>query len=279
MDDCSPDATVATVEAWIGRHATAPRPTTRILRQPRNGGPAAARNAGIRAATQPWVAFLDADDAALPERFAIQMAAAAAAPDVALLCGRTCPLEPGAAPPPDEPSHPRLLSIDEFIAHNPIATSTVTARRDALIAAGLFDEQFRGPEDYDLWLRVAATACCLDLDVPLARYRHTVGSLSMDERNFLPQVLRVLDKAFGPGGVLERHPEWRRQAHAEQYSSASWMAHNRGANGVALRYLLRSWLYYMGKVHKEAALDPLLRVKLLWRYVTNRKPEAGQPPA
>ena len=281
VDDCSPDDTVAVLDAWIGRQGTAAAFPTTVIRLARNGGPAAARNAGIRAASQPWIAFLDADDASLPERLAVQTAAAEAHPEAALLCGRTCKLNPGGAAvaAPKGGRHPeatpRRLALDEFIAHNPVATSTVMARRAVLLDVGLFDEQFRGPEDYDLWLRVAATACCFDLDVPLARYRHTVGSLSMDERSFLPQVLRVLTKAFGAGGVLAQHPDWRRRAYAEQYSSASWMAHNRGANGVALRYLLRSWLYYTGKVHKEATSDPFLRLKLLWRYVTGHKPDAG----
>ena len=35
----------------------------------RNHGPAASRNLGIRRATRPWIAFLDADDYFLPQRF------------------------------------------------------------------------------------------------------------------------------------------------------------------------------------------------------------------
>jgi hypothetical protein len=168
----------------------------------------------------------------------------------------------------------RILSLAEFVAHNPIATSTVLVRRDVLLSLDGFDTQFCGPEDYDLWLRIVAEHKCLDLDVPLTRYRSTVGSLSMDERTFLPQVLRVLEKAFGEGGALSPHQEYRRRAYAEQYSSASWMAHNRGSNGVALRYLLTSWCYDMRRLHKEQT-DPLLRLKLLCRYLLRRKPDAG----
>jgi len=279
VDDGSPDDTAAVVDAWIERRNAGAACRTTLIRQARNGGPAAARNAGVRAAGQAWVAFLDADDASLPERLALQMAAAAAHPEAALLCGNTCALASDDAPRPTPGSGPRVdvepraLPLDEFVAHNPVATSTVMAKRAVLVGVGLFDEQFRGPEDYDLWLRVAAVAECLDLGVPLARYRHTVGSLSMDERNFLPQVLRVLDKAFGPGGALEAYPKWRRRAVAEQYSSASWMAYNRHANGLALYYLARSWIAYAGRLHKETVVDPLLRLKLLGRYIAGSKAE------
>ncbi len=42
-------------------------PRIRLIQQPRNGGAQAARNAGIRAGTGTWVAFLDSDDQYLPD--------------------------------------------------------------------------------------------------------------------------------------------------------------------------------------------------------------------
>ena len=41
------------------------------------------------------------------------------------------------------PSSFRRLHLDEFVVSNPVATSTVLARKDAILAAGGFDEQFR----------------------------------------------------------------------------------------------------------------------------------------
>lgn len=63
IDDCSPDSTFETAKA-----INDPRLT--CLRMPRNGGPGAARNAGIAAAKGQWIAVLDGDDAFTPGRLA-----------------------------------------------------------------------------------------------------------------------------------------------------------------------------------------------------------------
>lgn len=71
VDDASTDATVDTVLAIAARE-----PRVRVLQQPVNGGPSAARNAGLDAATGEWVAVLDADDAYLPGRLEALLATA-----------------------------------------------------------------------------------------------------------------------------------------------------------------------------------------------------------
>jgi hypothetical protein len=55
-------------------------------------------------------------------------------------------------------------------------------------------------------------------------------------------------------------------AYAEQFASASWMAHNRGDRTAALRWLFRSWACGFVRLHKEHE-DRLQRVKLLLRYL------------
>jgi succinoglycan biosynthesis protein ExoO len=63
IDDCSTDNTVEVVRA-LGREIA----SIRLLSTPANGGPAAARNVGLRAAKGDWIALLDSDDAWKPGR-------------------------------------------------------------------------------------------------------------------------------------------------------------------------------------------------------------------
>jgi hypothetical protein len=49
---------------------------------------------------------------------------------------------------------PKALSA--IFKENAVGTSTVVARRDAIIEAGMFDRDLRSASDWDLWLRLAA---------------------------------------------------------------------------------------------------------------------------
>ena len=58
-----------------------------MLRQPVNGGPAKARNVGLRAATGDWVGFLDADDLMAPGTMAFRLKIIKEVPDVRWILG------------------------------------------------------------------------------------------------------------------------------------------------------------------------------------------------
>jgi len=267
VDDLSRDTTCDVVREYINAMPEACRGRVSLVQQEENRGPAAARNRGISATNGKWVAFLDGDDVWLPYRIETQMQISQASPKASLICSPTLPLSPAAStsPPPPSPGF-SALSLEDFIYANPVATSTVLIKRDALDATGGFDEQFRGPEDYDLWLRVMVHHGAVIAEAPLSLYRHVPGSLSMDDRTFLPQVIAVLEKAFAPGGALERYANCKRRAFAEKYSSASWMAFNRGDRPAALRQLIRSFRTHIKRIEPETR-DPLLRVKLLLLYL------------
>jgi glycosyltransferase involved in cell wall biosynthesis len=125
----------------------------KLVARDRNGGPGAARNTGWEAATQPYLAFLDADDAWHPRKIELQYQFMRRNPEVAL-CGhrsrRTRSLEPeqveSLSAAAEEISASALLRGNRFV------TPSVMLRRDLPLR---FAEDRRYMEDHLLWLQIA----------------------------------------------------------------------------------------------------------------------------
>jgi len=269
VDDCSTDATAATAGAALEALGWK---SGRVIKMPHNRGPAAARNAGIRVAQAEWIAFLDGDDAWVPWRLAEQFAALEHHRDAALLCGEVALIGSTSLGPPHVvgAAPATLVPLEDFVDANPVPTSTVLARRTVLEAVGGFDEQFRGPEDIDLWMRVAAAGKIVKINLPLALYREQPGSLSMNAERFLPEILRVYDKAFAAGGALYPFRRWKRRAVAGRYVSAAWTLLMCGQRARAMGWLLRSWLLWPGRLRIEQN-RPLWRLLMLGKIALNLK--------
>lgn len=152
VNDGSPDtpALEAALEPLRGRI---------IYLKQNNSGPSAARNLGIQQSRGEFVAFLDSDDAWLPEYLAEQMKLfnAPRAPDVvcadmstygsAQVQETTLTTKPG--PGQEYLSLTDLLALD-FV----VLPSATIARRGVLLGAGGFDVTIVRGEDWDLWMRI-----------------------------------------------------------------------------------------------------------------------------
>ncbi len=126
------------------------RPRTLVLRSG-GRGPAAARNAGWRAARAPWVAFLD-DDVLVPADWTRRLASDLRALPAAVAGSQgaiTVPRPAGRRPTDWERN---VIGLESATW----ATADLAYRRSALAAAGGFDERFPRAyrEDADLGLRL-----------------------------------------------------------------------------------------------------------------------------
>lgn len=229
VDDGSTDGT---------REALAPyERRIRYIRQD-NQGKSAARNTGILAARGDYVAFLDSDDVWEPERIAVTRSALGAAPpDVVLAFSNFSERQLDGIPTPGtleekslfpvmkrydfsiEDVAPQTLEIGidgnrlpcrvgALQAHlflgNFILTSTVTARRQALIDSGLFNIAYPFSEDWDLFLRLAGRGRFLYIDRSIVQYR-----------NHPKQAIRTLSSLDYKRLIvetLENHPSAQRAA-------------------------------------------------------------------
>ena len=186
VDDCSSDGTRELALRCRDRDDR-----VKLIVQPANGGPAAARNAGFDAATGRWIAVLDADDTIHPQRLK-RMIARAEAMDARIVVDNidVVPLEGG------EPTAMfsradlearKTLELADFIQSDVIFGSTFNFgymkpifRRDFLNEHGLrFDENLRIGEDYILLASAIASGgiCAIEPEAGYVYHlRH--GSIS-----------------------------------------------------------------------------------------------------
>lgn len=166
VDDGSRDATRVIVAAHAARE-----PRVRLLALARNGGVAAARNAGIDAAGGRYIAFLDADDHWLPAKLALQRQAFADGATVVF----GSYFRDGA--------HGRRLvsararvDFRRLLRGNCIGNLTGAYDGERL---GRFHQQAIGHEDYLMWLEIVRTAgVAVGIAEPLAVYSEGGASLS-----------------------------------------------------------------------------------------------------
>jgi glycosyltransferase involved in cell wall biosynthesis len=149
-----------------------------------NRGPSAARNRAIGEARGLYVAFLDSDDAWLPHHLARQVALLQRDSAVHLVYSDSILMRGDRAVGnafTGEPQHPPVTFEKILTEECTVMTSSTVATREAMIAAGLFDERYRRCEDFDLWLRMAFRGSRMDYSPEPGIYHYlTEQSLASD---------------------------------------------------------------------------------------------------
>lgn len=147
-------------------------PDATIVNAPGEGNLASTLNAGLMATTSPYVARIDQDDTALPQRFQIQISflkrnsAVVAVGSGATLIG----------------VHDEVLGYRQQLEDpqqifrrlrwkSPLIHPSVMYLRQSAISISGYSEVATNVEDYDLWLRLASIGVLAGINQPLIQYR------------------------------------------------------------------------------------------------------------
>lgn len=148
VDDGSTDDTAAALEELDG--------PIEVIGLLNNRGPAHARNVGIAAIRNRWVALLDSDDWWLPNHLQKLVDYAERHPEYALHQTRERWYRGGRRVNPKRHHIPRAGDLFEpSLRLCLVSSSAVLLRKEAFDAVGGYDERLPVCEDYDLWLRLA----------------------------------------------------------------------------------------------------------------------------
>ncbi len=192
VDDGSEDATLQILRTWAARDRR-----FRVL-SCSHGGVIAAANAGLEVCRGDYIARMDADDRALPDRLAEQAAYLDAHPEVAVVSSLVRGFPQGDVREGFRIYIEWLNSLvsdedirREIFVESPLPNPSVMMRREWLERMGGYQE--RGwPEDYDLYLRLyLAGACFAKIPSVLLEWReHPQRLTRTDSRYSVENFLR-----------------------------------------------------------------------------------------
>jgi glycosyltransferase involved in cell wall biosynthesis len=236
IDDGSKDSTREIVADEYGESVT-------LIRQ-QNGGPAKARNAGLRVATGEFVAFLDADDCWEPEKIASQIRVLKTCADaVGNYTGLRMMTDEGVHLSDVKPTDPATLWPTLRWCNPGVPPSSVLLRRSALDKLGSgFDERQLGSEDWNLWFRLVAEGSFCVCPEPLTDYRSSSGGLSGDAHHMYNDFMKMLDDVLLADLTGLRRALWRRRIISYQAFKACLTARAAGDKATEREYMKKSIL-------------------------------------
>lgn len=211
IDDGSSDASASIAQAFTD-------PRIRLLKNPHNLGLPLTRNRGLDEAYGNYVAFLDSDDIALPQRLQQQINFLDANPGIAAVGASAQPINalgqvtsPDSRCPGDAAYCKARLLLGSYFN-----TSTFTARAQVL-RVNRFDPSIALAEDFDLYNRLCEHHCLVNLPQTLIQCRVHGGNITRMRRQALREAMEGINRrqlnALGIQPterelLIHRHIEW-----------------------------------------------------------------------
>lgn len=187
VDDASTDGTADLVSQYVD-----PRITLVALR--RNVGQTAALNFGLERVRTPWVARLDQDDVAMPDRLATQLQYVAANPQTVLLGSWAEFIDEsgnviGRWRPRTAPDDVRR---DLYVRSCPLVHSSVLYRADVARMLGGYPTDYAYAQDLALWIAMERAGAVAIVPKVLTCLRRHETQTSRDPRALVQQLGEAL---------------------------------------------------------------------------------------
>lgn len=179
FDDASEDDTLSRLQAWSRRD---PRV---IAQSGPHRGIAGLRNEGIRQARGKWIALMDADDVAYPNRFARQIAWLESHPGVVALGGGFEVIDEDGDPVQIHlPATEHAALVNGLLSGygSQLCDPAVFMLRSAVERVGGYRAQFDNAIDVDLFIRLSEIGQLGAIAEPLIHYRWHLRSVSHTRR-------------------------------------------------------------------------------------------------
>jgi len=148
VDDASTDGSRSKLKAWADRDDR-----IRLVLHDENRGLGYSLHEGVKKARGEWVARMDADDFALPERLETQMSYLQKYPSVDVLGSWAVDIDESGSRLRRRAYPIEHKEIARLIWTNPLVHPTVVFRRLSILDIGSYDPTIRKRQDYELWFR------------------------------------------------------------------------------------------------------------------------------
>lgn len=195
----------------------------KVINQP-NGGLASARNAGLKAATGDFVAFLDDDDTLTPDSIEKRASFLEKYPEKPIVYGNIEVIFIDEASSQHSKYQIRDVPItysgdvfSKIILRNLAPIHAFMARRTCFENNVLFRSAFPGVEDYDLWVRLAEHFHFYYIDNLVGYYRfHASQMSSIHRQKMYSAEIKIREEAFTTPTFAKLSPAEQARAYSVQ---------------------------------------------------------------
>jgi GT2 family glycosyltransferase len=243
VDDGSSDGS-----ADVLRDRAAADARVKVVSRP-NTGIVGALNDGLAASRGKYVARMDGDDVARPERFERQVRFLDEHPDVLVVGAWVQTIDPFGIPIGEDCRPTEHAEIDAGLLAGrggSIVHPSAVMRRDAVLRVGGYRREYQDSEDLDLWLRLAEIGKVANMPEILLQYRRHLQSANfLRHENQLRMKERIVGEAYERRGLAKpatfTFEVWRPKPIVEQLRDWAWSALRSGHPAAARKYAVDVW--------------------------------------